>query len=131
MKSFIFSFEIDNIVGEATSGARAPDPNIFLWSTASVALAVAAVNVNGIKMLLANGLSTFPIKDNPVFSNGPKSLPKNPPDCPILCNLAFDNFILADERFARALQRFETCVLVNNSLCGKLYPSLKFPTTFH
>ena len=33
--------------------------------------------------LLANGLSKFPIKVKPVFSNGPKSLPKNPPDCPI------------------------------------------------
>ena len=37
-------------------------------------------------MLLANGLSTFPIKDNPVFRNGPKSLPKSTPDCPILCS---------------------------------------------
>ena len=33
-------------------------------------------------MLLANILITFPIKYNPVFSNGPK----NPPDCPILRN---------------------------------------------
>ena len=41
----------------------------------------ATVNPNGIKTLLANGLSTFPIKSNPVFSNGPESLPKNPPDC--------------------------------------------------
>ena len=46
----------------------------------------AAVNPNGIKTLLANDLSTFFIKGNPVFSNGPESLPKNPPDCPILCN---------------------------------------------
>ena len=45
-----------------------------------------AVIRNGIRKLLASGLSTFPIKDNPVFSNGPKSLPKNPPVCPILCN---------------------------------------------
>ena len=37
-----------------------------------------------IYMLLANILITFPIKYNPVFSNGPKNLPKNPPDCPIL-----------------------------------------------
>ena len=37
--------------------------------------AVAAVNRNGIKILLANSLSTFPIKDNPVLSKGPKSLP--------------------------------------------------------
>ena len=42
-----------------------------------------AVNPNGIKQLLANGLSTFPIKGKPVFSNGPKILPKNVPDCPI------------------------------------------------
>ena len=47
---------------------------------------VAAVNCNSIKMLLANGLSTFLNKDTPDFSNGPRSLPRNPPDCPILCN---------------------------------------------
>ena len=46
----------------------------------------APVNADDIKTLLANGFSTCPIKGNPVFSNGPKSLPKNPPDCPILCN---------------------------------------------
>ena len=46
----------------------------------------AAVNYKGIKALLTNSLSTFPIKSNSVFSNGPKSLPKNPPDCLILCN---------------------------------------------
>ena len=44
---------------------------------------VAAAISNGIKTLLANGLSTFHIKGSPVFSNGPKSLPKNPPDYPI------------------------------------------------
>ena len=47
--------------------------------TASVTDAT-AVNLNGIKTLLANGLSTFTIKGNTVFSNRPKSLPKNPPD---------------------------------------------------
>ena len=36
----------------------------------------AVVNPNG----------TFPIQGNPVFKNGPKSLPKNYPDCPILRN---------------------------------------------
>ena len=46
----------------------------------------AAVNPNGIKELLANVLTTFFIKDNPAFSNGPKSLPKSPPECPVLCN---------------------------------------------
>ena len=58
----------------------------FLWIAASVADAAAAVNPNSIKTLLANGLSTFPIKGNPFFSNGLKSLPKNPPDCSVLCN---------------------------------------------
>ena len=46
----------------------------------------AAVNPNGIKTLLANGLSTCFIKDKLVFSNGTKSLPKNLPDCDILDN---------------------------------------------
>ena len=35
-------------------------------------------------MYLANGLSIFPIKGNPFFSNRPKILPENPPECPIL-----------------------------------------------
>ena len=59
---FISLFEIINVV--------LPDPNIFSWIAASVADA-AAVNPNGIKTLLANGLSTFLIKDNPVFSDDP------------------------------------------------------------
>ena len=81
-------------------------------------------------MLLANGLNTFPIKDNPVFCNFPKSLPKNPPDCTNLCNWVVDNFILADEPFAKALRSFETCVLVNNNLWGKLSSSSESATVF-
>ena len=92
---------------------------IQTFSYASVA-DVAAVNPNGIKTLLANGLSTIPIKDNPVFSNDPKSLPRNPRNCSILCNWVFDNFTLANELFAKVLWSFETCVLVNNNSCGKL-----------
>ena len=92
--------------------------------TASVADA-AAVHHIGIKTLLANGLSTFSIKGNPVFSNGPKSLPKNPPDCPILCKRVFDNFILAGKLFVKALRRFETCALVNNNLCVNIFSSLE------
>ena len=34
------------------------------------------------------------------------------------------------ELFAKALLRFETCVLVNNNLWGKLFSSLESPTTF-
>ena len=72
----------------------------------------AAVNPNGIKTISASGLSTFPIKGKPAFSNGPKSAPKNPPDCPILCNRVFDNCMLVDEPFAEALQNLETCGLI-------------------
>ena len=75
---------------------------IFLWISLPVSDA-ATVNPNGIKMLLANGLSTFPIKGNPAFSDGPKSPPENPSYYPILGNWIFDNLILADEPFAKAL----------------------------
>ena len=68
---------------------------MFLWIAVSVAAAAAAVNHNGIKTVLANGLSTFPINDNRVFNNGPKSLLKSPLDCPNLCTEDFDNFTLA------------------------------------
>ena len=51
---------------------------------------VAAVNPEGIKTLSANGLIIFFIKNNPVFSNGPRGLPRNPPDCTILDNWVFD-----------------------------------------
>ena len=74
---FISLFEIINVA--------LLDPNVFLWIAASVAAGF-AVNPYGIKTLLTSGLSTFPMKGNPVFSNGPKSLPENLPDCPILCN---------------------------------------------
>ena len=84
MVSSKYSYETINVVN--------PDLNIFLWITASRADG-ATVNPNGIKTLLAKGLSSFPIKDNPGFNNGPKTLPKNPPDCPILCNCFFDNFL--------------------------------------
>ena len=111
MMSFISSVETINVVVLNTSFADA-----------------AAVDPNDIKTLLANGLSALSIKANPVFSNGPKSLPWNPPDCPLLCNWDFNNFILADEPFAKALQCFETCVLVNTNLCVKLFSSLELPT---
>ena len=62
IRSFIFSSKIIVVT---------PDPNIFLWIAASVTDA-AAVNPNGNKTLLANGLSTFPIKGNPVFNTGPR-----------------------------------------------------------
>ena len=57
----------------------------ILCVPASAADAV-AVNSKGIKTLLANGLITFFINGNLVFSNGPRRLPKNPGDCTILDN---------------------------------------------
>ena len=83
---------------EANMCGRIPDPNVFWWIAESVADA-AAVSSDVIKTLLAYGFSTFPIKGNLVFSNGPISLPDNPPNCPILCNWVLNNFILAEELF--------------------------------
>ena len=106
MISFLSSSEIVNVAK--------PDRNIYVWVVESV-VNDSAVNPDGIKTFLANGLSKFPIEGNLVFYKGPK----NSLDCSILCIWVFDNFILAEELFSKALQRFETCVLVNNNLCGK------------
>ena len=38
--------------------------------------------------------------------------------------------MLTDKTFAKVLRSFETCVLANNNLCGKLFSSLESPTTF-
>ena len=75
--SFISSFDVIStiLLCEAESEGCLPDPKIFLCIPTSAADA-AAVNPKGIKTLLANGLITFFISGNPVFSNGPRSLPK-------------------------------------------------------
>ena len=70
---------------------------------------------------------TFSIKGNPVFSYSAKSLLIN---TPILCNRVFHNYISAEKLFAKALRSFETCVLVNNNLCRKLFLSLELTTGF-
>ena len=96
-----------------------PDHKIFLCITASAADA-AAVNPKGIKTLLANGLITFFINGNPVFSYGARSLPRNPSDCIILDIWVFDNLISIYDLWAKALRRFATFLLVNNNSGGKL-----------
>ena len=98
--SFMSSLKIINVVVR--------NPNIFLWIAPSVT-DVAAVNPNGIKTLLASGFGIFPIKRNPVFSNGPKFFPKSHPYCPILGNQVFDNFISAEKLFEKALGSIGTC----------------------
>ena len=74
--------------------------------------------------------SVFFIKGKSVFSNGLRNLPKNSLDCLILFNWIFDDFLLADELFAKVLRSLETHVLINNNLYGKLVSSLESPTTF-
>ena len=122
MISFISSFEIGNVV--------IPDPNIFFWKTTSVVDA-AVFNLTVIETFLAYGLSTVFIKSKPIFSNITRSLHKNPFDCPMLWNWVFPNLILAEEPFTKVLQSTKTYVLVNNSLCGKLYSSLELLFTFN
>ena len=39
--------------------------------------------------------------------------------------------MLAEELFPKALRNIETCVLVDNNLCAKLFSSLESPTTFN
>ena len=55
----------------------------FLCIFVSVADAP-VINDNGIKTLLAYGLSTFFINSKPIFNSGPQSLPRSPPDCVLL-----------------------------------------------
>ena len=71
-----------------------PDPKIFFWIAAYVADAT-TVNSNGIKKLLASGLSTLFIKGKLFFSNGPKGLNRNHPDYSILCKLSFWKFYVS------------------------------------
>ena len=56
----------------------APDPSIFLWIAAPGADA-ATFNLNYIKTLFFLKSIKDNIKGNPVFSNGSKVLPGNPP----------------------------------------------------
>ena len=57
-------------------------------------------------------------------------MPKNLPDCIIFDNCVFENLILADELFEKALRILETCLSVNNNSCEKLLSSLESPFMF-
>ena len=76
-------------------------------------LMLPGVNPNGMKRLLGNGVSTFFISEDSVFNNGSRTLPKNPSESIFLHSWVFDDFILADELLAKALQRLETYPSVN------------------
>ena len=56
---------------------------------------------------------------------------KNPPNCIILDNWVFYNFVLVNEPLSKALQILETSVLVSNNLCGKLALPLELPLELH
>ena len=55
---------------------------------------------------------------------------KNRPNCGMLDNWVFDNFILADKPFAKALRIFETYLSVKNNLWGKVVSLLELRLKF-
>ena len=115
---FIFSFESIIVV--------TPNPNFFLWIATSVADA-AAININGVKTLLASCLSAFPIKNKWVFSNAHKSLTRDIPNCPILWNWVFDNVVFFDKLFANALwcSGYHYCTTSFNKAWTKVSPQVQ------
>ena len=62
---FNSSFENINVVVCSAKSEESLEPEIFFWNDASIA--DAAVNSISVKTLLANGLSTFPLKANQVL----------------------------------------------------------------
>ena len=102
---------------------------MFLWIPELVVYS-AAVYPYGIKTLLANGWSAFLINGKSVFSNGPRSLLRNPLVCIIFDIWVFDNCILAKKIFSNILLRFATCLLVSNNLSKKLVLSLELQIIF-
>ena len=69
------------------------------------AFASSAVNPYVIKTILANVLITAFINNKRIFINGPRSLSRNPSNCMFLEMCVLNSFILANELFAKDLQR--------------------------
>ena len=67
----------------------------FFWIAAFVAN-IAVDKPNGIKTLLANGVSTFFINGKPTVINGRKKL-RNPPSCLIIYVVASFNKIFSED----------------------------------
>ena len=49
---------------------------------------------------------------------------RNFPNCIIFDNWVFENFILVNEPFSKALLVLKTCALINKNLWGKLVSSI-------
>ena len=64
---------VSSISSSKIMNAVALDPKIFFWIAASVSDA-AVVNLNSIKTVLANGVSTFFIYGKPAAINGLRKL---------------------------------------------------------
>ena len=76
-------------------------------------------------------MRTFFIEVKQVFINGLRCLPRNSSNCTILDSWVFDNSILSDELFAKALQNLETRITVNISSWVKFVSSLESSITFN
>ena len=74
--------------------------------------------------------ASFPAR-NITYGIAAISSPRICPDYIILDNEVFENFILADELFAKASQSFEACVSFNNNFMAKLVSSSEFPMEFY
>ena len=61
-----------------------------------------------------NNLCTYFINGKPNFVNI-QNLPRNPLDCSVLESSVFDNFVVANKLFAKALQSFRTSLAVSYS----------------
>ena len=69
---------------------------------------------------MVDSVSTFFINGNQSFINGPRSQPRDLPDCFILGNCIFDSFLFTYKLFAKGLSRYETCLPGNIKLYGKI-----------
>ena len=82
-----------------------------------------------VSIIFINIVSSIILHESIPGEKGGK-IERNPPTCIISDGWVFDNFLLADEVFAKALSSLETSVSVNYSLCIHLVSSLEEPITF-
>ena len=89
----------------------------FIDFLESVAVFMISLSVTFLGNLSVSPIFFLPDLENMLLYRVKSSI--NYPDCTILENWVFENFILADKPFAKALRIFEACVSVNNNLCGE------------